>query len=273
MNCCSAFRPRRCLCLLAALLFVSGPAVSGKDASPKKREAAKADSRSEVWMQLEPDQRSKLREALREAWTDPAVINAREEVKQAGEAYQAAIKAAVERIDPSLVALLQKVQAAEGPWPGRETDASDSKKPKGRGVGGGKGFGDQIKPPGFLESLSPEAREKFQKAEETALESEAVKAARAELAKIREEDEALRRKRLEAHRKLRRVTLDEMVRADPSIADLPKRLGGGSPERRKGGGEKAKGGKAKGGKGGTAEAPEADSDGRGAAGDRGPGAP
>ncbi len=243
-----ALRLRRLL-LPMAVLLVSGWGWSQEAEPPKKRDGEKGGPRSEMWKELEPGQREALREALREAWTDPAVINAREEVKQAGEAYQAAIKAAVERVDPSLVALLEKVQSVDGPWPGR--GPGGPQKPGGHAGGAGRGFDEQIKPPGFLDSLPPEAREQFRKAEEAALESEAVKSARADLARIREEDEALRRKRLEAHRKLRKVTLDEMVRADPSIAEIQKRLRveerGGSPEKRKGGGEK-KGGKEEKGK-------------------------
>lgn len=223
-----------CLLLFTGLVLVPLMAQEGTPPLPQKAEPPKSQdappppaggSRADVWRHLEPEQRQKLREAMRQSWTDPAVINAREEVKQAGEAFQEAVKHAVERIDPSLVKLLQRVQGAEGPWPGREPE--NEEKSRGRGSGLSRGFGDQIRPPGFLESLSPEEREKFRKAEEAALASEAVKAVREELDKIREEDEAIRRRRLEAHRKLRQVTLEEMVRIDPSIADLPKRLGGG----------------------------------------------
>ena len=198
-------------------LLAAGVA-EGQDGAPAKgRGGERGDhERSQVWESLKPEQREKLREAMREAWTDPAVINAREEVKHATEAYQAAVKSVVERVDPSVAELLAKVQTAKGGKPVH-------------GVGGGnapRGFDEQINPPGFLERLDPEVREKFQRAEVAAMESEVVKTARSELGRIRDEDQALRRRRLEAHRQLRRVTLEEMVRIDPSLAEVQKRLGG-----------------------------------------------
>lgn len=196
--------------------------------APKPRVWEKKDrEKIEAWESLSPEQREKLREALRGVWTDPAVINAREEVKHASEAYQAAIKAAVEKTDPSVAELLSKVQGAGmmGPMPPGAPGSPGNPAGQGSAGGGpGRGFEPQIRPPGFLDSLTPEARETFRKAEEQALSSESVKAVRAELDQIRQEDEALRRKRIEAHRKLRKVTVDEMIRIDPSIAAMQKRL-------------------------------------------------
>jgi hypothetical protein len=200
-------------------------------------------ARLELWESLSEEQREKLKQALRDVWTDPAVIAAREEVKQAGDAYQEAIKAAVSRADPSVAEVMTRIQrsnsgmAHEHIW-GRPPMAMGpagkgmAQPPHGQGPpekggpGARRGFDDQIKPPGFLDNLPPEARAKFRKAEESAMASEVVKAARAELDKISEEDEALRRKRLEAHRRLRKITIDEMERIDPSIAEIRKKLPG-----------------------------------------------
>lgn len=192
---------------------------------------------------MSDEQRDKLRQALRDVWTDPAVISAREEVKQAGDAYQESITAAVSRVDPSVAEVMTRIQrsnsgmAHEHIW-GRPPLAigqggkgvlpplhAPGSQEKG-GSGPRRGFDDQIKPPGFLDNLPPEARDKFRRAEAAALDSEVVKAARSELEKIREEDEVLRRKRLEAHRKLRKITIDEMERIDPSIAEIRKKLPG-----------------------------------------------
>jgi RPA family protein len=206
---------------------------SGKPRVWEKKDREKI----QAWESLSPEQREKLREALRGVWTDPAVINAREEVKHATEAYQAAIKAAVERADPTVADLLSKVQ-------GSGMMALPPDGPNGPGSPGSpsgllnRGFDQQIRPPGFLDGLSPEAREKFRKTEEEAMSSAVVKAARSELDRIRGEDEALRRERVEAHRKLRKVTVEEMIRIDPSIAAMQKRLlDGGRPP---GNGEKKK---------------------------------
>jgi len=215
------------LCLSLLLVPLSGLAEE-KEGSAKPRVLEKKDrEKAQAWESLSPEQREKLREALRGVWTDPAVINAREEVKHATEAYQAAIKAAVERADPSVTDLLSKVQGSgmmgvmPPGGPGAPGGTGGPGSPNGSPM---RGFDQQIRPPGFLESLSPEAREKFRKTEEEAMNSGAVKAARAELDRIREEDEALRRKRIEAHRKLRKVTVEEMIRIDPAIAPMQKRL-------------------------------------------------
>jgi len=200
-------------------------------------------ARLEVWESLSDEQREKLKQALRDVWTDPAVIAAREEVKQAGDAYQESIKAAVSRADPSVAEVMSKIQrsnsgmAHEHIWGRPPLPMGQGGKgmpqpphapgpPEKSGPGSRRGFDDQIKPPGFLDKLPPEARDKFRRAEAAAMDSLAVKEARAELDKIREEDEALRRKRLEAHRKLRKITIDEMERIDPSIAEIRKKLPG-----------------------------------------------
>lgn len=220
-------RTRPALPLLAALAMLlpgAGGAEEGaspKVEAPKKRILGKAErERIEAWESLSPEQREKLRQALRQVWADPAVVSAREEIKHAGDAFQAAIKSAVERADPSMAEILAKLQGG-GMGPG------GLMLPGGPVASGGnpmRGFDEQIRPPGFLESLPPGDREKFRKAEEAAMRSEAVEGARAELARLREEDEALRRKRLEAHRKLRKVAVEEMIRIDPSIAPMEKRL-------------------------------------------------
>lgn len=248
------FPPSRILrsLALALCLLVTGQVFGekaegdGKDKAdkPKERFRDKGEAaRLELWESLSEEQREKLRQALREVWTDPAVIAAREEVKQAGDAYQEAIKAAVSRADPSVAEVMARIQrsnsgmAHEHIWgrppvpmgqggKGMPQPPHGPGSPEKGGPGSRRVFDDQIKPPGFLDKLPPEERAKFRKAEETAMESEVVKAARAELDKIREEDEALRRKRLEAHRRLRKITIDEMERLDPSIAEIRKSLPG-----------------------------------------------
>lgn len=201
-------------------------------------------ARREAWESLSEEQREKLKSALRDVWTDPAVISAREEVKQASDAYQDAIKVAVSRSDPSLAEAMTKIQrshsgmAHERIWGGPGRGGRDSGKgvpqtSSRRGAPGEKGgtksrrgFGDQIRPPGYMDALSKEEQEQFRRAEEAALASEAVQTARSELEKIREEGEALRRRRLDAHRNLRKVTVDEMMRIDPAIAGIRKKLSG-----------------------------------------------
>ncbi len=210
----------------------------GPDSSGPKMEGRNAKARSEAWDELTPEQREKLRQALRDVWADPAVIAARAEVKQASDAYQAAVKAAVSRSDPSIADALAKIQRANS---GIAHEHISGRPPLG--MGPKRGFEDEFKPPGFLDSLPPESREKFRKAEAEAVKAESVVAARAELEGIREEDETLRSRRLEAYRRLRKAVTDEMVRIDPSIAELQKQLSGGDrpalvPNRKKENAEK-----------------------------------
>jgi len=128
----------------------------------------------------------------------------------------------VSRADPTIADAIAKIQHANS---GIAYEHISGRPPLG--MGPKRGFEEEFKPPGFLDSLPPEMREKFRFAEEEAMKAESVKAARAELEEIRHEDESLRSKRLEAYRKLRKAVMDEMVRIDPSIADLQKRLSNG----------------------------------------------
>ena len=172
-----------------------------------------------AWDSLEDGQKQQLREALREVWTDPAVLNAREEVKVATDAYQRAIRNAIGKADPSVAGVLKKLQ-----------DTSEGRSQER--LGGGppvrmlpRRNGDYpMGPPSFLENLSDEDRKKFREAEKAARESDAVSKAQEQLEQLRKEDEMLRRKRMEAFRAIRVATLDEMVRIDPSLAGLKEEL-------------------------------------------------
>lgn len=217
------------LLLSSAGAFAQEEKREGKDERVRPWGKAERES-SEAWESLGPEQREKLREALREVWNDPAVISAREEVKHASDAYQAAVKAAVARHDPSLVEALAKLQGSVKGFGGAAFSGSGAP-PRGPGVPGGpggagvrRGFDGPFRPPGFLESLSPEMRERYRKAEATANESEPVKQARDVLSKLRSEDEALRRRRLEAFLELRRATVEGIIEADPELESLRRRL-------------------------------------------------
>jgi len=168
---------------------------------------------------LEKEERERLREALREVWTDPAVINAREEVKQASEAYRRAIRAAVKREHPEVGAMLERVEKA---------NRGEMRKRFGGGppakIGPRRGTKYPTVPPGRLDRLSEEERERFRAAEAEAQEDEEVQKARAALRELRERDEDLRRERLRTHRQLRRALLDAMVEADPGIAEIREKL-------------------------------------------------
>ena len=211
------------LLITGALVTLSSPLLAEGPDFPRGKPSDRGDDpRTKLWDSLSPEQRDKLREALRDVWIDPAVINAREEVKLATDAYQAAIKAAVSRADPSIAGVMAKIQESNSGLAHEHISGRPS-----MGSAGKSGFEGQIRPPGFLESVSPEMRQKIKKAEETAMVSPVVIAAKDELDAIRKEGDAQRRKRIEAYRKLRKVTVDEMVRIDPSLAEVQVKLLGG----------------------------------------------
>lgn len=170
------------------------------------------------WDSLSDEDREKLRMALREVWTDPAVLSAREEVKLASEAYQEAIRSAVGKADPTVAGLLREMQSLN--------EGNVRAKVKGDGPGrfGPRPFEYSAGPPAFLEKLTPEEREKFKEAEKQAQSAKSVIAARKEIEAIREQDEQIRRKRMEAHLKMRKAILEEMFSQNPELRSLEGRL-------------------------------------------------
>lgn len=172
----------------------------------------------EKWESLSQEDREKLREALREVWTDPAVLSAREEVKLASEAYQEAIRNAVGKADPSVAGLLKEMQAVN--------EGNGRARVKGDGPVrfGPRGLEYSAGPPAFLENLTPEERELFKEAEQKAQSDKSVIAARKELEALRERDEQIRRQKMEAHQKMRRAVLEVMFADNPELKSLQSRL-------------------------------------------------
>ncbi len=207
-----------CIALFGWFVAGSSSAEPGADAEA---------GRKEMWDSLSDREKEKLRTVLREVWSDPAVISARDEVKSAAEAYQKAIREAVSQADPSMAELMAKAKkSSEGHIHDRIGGP-----PSGRS-GMFRRAGDYpMSPPGFSEKLSPEEQQKFRKAEEAAKETPEVSEAQAALKALKKQDEEMRRKRLEAHRQMRQALLIEMVKKDPSVKELQERLNLSSPVR------------------------------------------
>ncbi len=187
----------------------------------------------EKWDSLSEEDREKLRGALREVWTDPAVLSAREEVKLASEAYQAAIRKAVGSADPSVADLLKEIQHIN--------EGSGNSRSKGDApgrFGPTRGLESPVGAPAFLENLTPEERARFKAAEAKVQDAENVLAARKEMEALRLQDDQMRRQRMEAHLKMRRAVLEAMFAEDPELKSLQSRLGftpGGKGKGRPGG--------------------------------------
>lgn len=221
--------------ILGCLIVTAGAySVASGDEEKSRSKGNFSDSaqreKGRIWESLSEEQRTQLKEALRDVWSDPAVLSAREDVKQASDSYQNAVRDAIKRVDPSVSELVARLQSAS------EGEARDR-------LGGGmqmkfgprRGGDYPMGPPGYLDKLSPEQKERYQKAQEKARESEAVKAAKEELESIREQDSELRRRQLAAHKKMRRVMLESMVEADPGIEELQKQVHDGDRRGRPGG--------------------------------------
>jgi len=192
---------------------------SGEKARESKGGGGDPSRKANVWSELSEDDRNRLREALRQVWSDPAVINAREEVKEASDAYQKAMSGAVQRVDPTVAETLFKVQKSV------EREMRER-------LGGPSGFpgafprpGEEYPthPPGFLERLTPEQRERWKAIEDRTRETPEVQAALRSLEEIRKQDEELRRRRLEAHRQVRAAMMAELSDADSEFAEMMER--------------------------------------------------
>lgn len=199
------------LLMIATLCVVNFVAVAQEGNKGDDKDHGQKGGR-EFWGALSEKQREKLRTALREVWTDPGVISAREEVKRASDSYQKAVREAVSKTDPEVADLIVKSQAGNdrsghdhrgGPPPIRFNQRRSGNYPIG--------------PPGFLEKLSPENREHFLEIQKKAEESEAVIEARENLESLRKKDDAIRIQQMRAHVRLRKAILDKMIEMDPEL--------------------------------------------------------
>lgn len=213
--------------LILSLAILALAAVTGKaDPGPpgggfRPGEDGDSEKRKEMWESLSDEEREKLLGALRKVWTDPAVLGAREEVRQASEGYREAVRAAIGKADPEVADLLAGFQASmEGKAEGRMGDGPPGGRPAFR-----RGHEYSILPPDLLEKLDPEKREKVKAAEAAARDSERVEVAKKAFDELRQRDEELRTSRMEAHRRMRRAIIESMIEADPEMAALLESLG------------------------------------------------
>lgn len=210
--------------VFALIAYLGGAAIVGEEnekEKPKPRPEkgfgmGDLGKSRERWESMSPEDREKLKVALREVWTDPGVLSAREEVNQASKAFQDAIRAAIEKADPSVAGILTELQSeSRGPGQGRPGS------PGSNGRFGPRRSGEYpMGSPGFFEKLTPEQRKKFKEAEDAARESDAVLKWKDELGALQKQDEQLRRQRMETHMKMRKAVLQEMVQQDPDLKEI-----------------------------------------------------
>lgn len=214
---------------------------------PGKRPTHAPEGKEDPFRDLSPDDRNRLREAVRRAWNDPAVIQARDEVKAATDAYQTALREALVRTDPEIAGLVEKFRLATqsesrgylapGLPNGRGTPGQmppNFPGLPGMGPGNGNGGGNRDGRPGleglllmenppFLRDLDDARKSRYREAHRRALEHPEVRQRLDSLKSLRLEDDENRKKRTETIRGLHLALHRALVEADPSVAEfLPK---------------------------------------------------
>lgn len=223
------------LLLASVWLSQAWPALGDPESEkkkPKKAEGSKAEAQKDhgggdPLRNLSPEEREKFREVMRQAWSDPAVLQARDEVKEATVAYQKALIEAIKRNDPEVVALMEKIRAApDSPIKSLFSGGG----PGGRGRPGGSGFRDfeafiSGESPSFLKNLTEEQKGIYRKAREQALQSSEFQEMLGKLRKLRENDEAMRNERIELFGQVRQILTKQMIEADKRVkAFLPQEM-------------------------------------------------
>jgi hypothetical protein len=234
-----------------------GPKPPGEPAPKRPPSVPRGDA--DPFRDLTPDQRDRLREAVRRAWNDPAVIQARDEVKAATDAYQNALRDSLVRTDPAMAGLIEKFRLssqsdfrgylAPGTNNGRNQDGDPGPEvPNLPGSGGnnnrdGRGFEGflTMENPAFLRELDDEKKRIYREAHHQAMENSEVRTRMEALKSLRHEDDEMRRKRTEAIRGVHQSLRKALVEADPRVGEfLPKaplegrRPDGENPEKRGG---------------------------------------
>lgn len=155
---------------------------------------------------LSADERKRLADAREKAKDDPTIRSLREAKEKLEDQLDAAMRAAMLAVDPSLSATLDKVQQAR----------DRAKEMRGK-----------------FDSLTSEQKQKLKAAREAAKDDPAVQAAREKMRTA--QDPAARR---EAAKAMHDAMKAAIVKADPSLASLLEQLGPGvmGPGPRHGGG-------------------------------------
>ncbi len=181
---------------------------------------------------LSPEQQTALREAVRKAWSDPAVLEARDKLKTAAESYQKAIDSAMERSNPEVADLIKrfrkdssselKIYGSMDRGPG----GSPGGTPGGRDRKGFEGFL-TMENPSFLRDLSPEKQKIYHEAHRKALETPEVRLQLESLKALRQSDEEMRKARIETIRSVHQSIREALLKADPRMKEI---LPEGRPE-------------------------------------------
>lgn len=225
----------------------------GKVPNSGKRPAHLQGGNPDPFAGLAPEQREKLREAVRRAWNDPAVIQARDEVKAATDAYQNALKAAIDRSDPETAQLIEKYRQSSQTeskgylFPGGATNPG-----RANGQPGGLPLTERVREwrdfesflimenPPFLRDLDDEKKRLYREAHRKAMETEDVRGRVEQLKKLRQEDDEFRKKRTEAIRGMHVALRKALIEAEPRVAEFMPTVTPADAKKNQPGGDKEK---------------------------------
>lgn len=178
---------------------------------------------------LTEEEKRRVRDVLAKIWQDPEVMAAKESVRISTEEWREALKKAVNRVDPTVAQLMNKLheqsRSAEvrkryeesmGPGgPGRPGGP-----PKGPGMRYGMGPNGMPGLPEYVRALDEEKKKIFLEARGKALEAEAIRALREQMEKLYEKEKVAREQRHRVMMQMRRVLREKMIQIDPRIAKI-----------------------------------------------------
>lgn len=181
-----------------------------------------------------PEDREAVKKALQAVWENPEVLQARDEVKRATEAFRKAIRKAVNQQDPQVAEVVEKMYGGgkSRDWGMRKqgADGQAGGKPPGRDDHGPRPSGAEgrgIGPAGFLAfhgDFSKEEKERLEEARKKAMESEEFKRVQEELKVLLKQGEDLRKKRVEMFHQTREETIKAMIKVDPGVEPLLEKM-------------------------------------------------
>ncbi len=177
---------------------------------------------------LTDTERTKLREAMKDVWTDPAVVQSREAINESVKAYKASIRTALLKKDPSLEPALIKMekdssghvrQMMGGPPRGPGSHRFDGK--------GKSSNSPEISPfdrftryPPFLNDLPENKKNNYFKVRDQIRDSTEIKSILKRLEDFNEQDKRNRIERTSLYSELRKTIHKKMIEIDPSLSEI-----------------------------------------------------
>ena len=182
---------------------------------------------------LSEEERRRVREVLAKVWQDPEVMAAKESVRISTEEWRAAMKEAVNRVDPGVAELMNKMyeQSRSAEVRRRYEESMGKGGPGGPGRPGGPPKGPPGMRPGagpngmpglpeYVRALDEEKKKIFLEARAKASEVESIRTLRSQMEKLYLQEKTTREERHRISMEMRRALREEMIRIDPRVAEF-----------------------------------------------------